>query len=163
MASIIAVTLLIRSHQTHTVTCSWIRYTLLTRKKLLLWKAHISPFLFQDGQGQSNNVLVGHPFLRQLRVHQQPCPESSYLPNAAQLCRYGYTSSSQDMGSSNNSWVSPPGGSTVWGEMASYSAGGFSMLLNQSRYIVFLYVTLSHKTSLKSQLGREIDAGCHSL
>ena len=50
-----------------------------------------------------------------------------------QLCRYGYSSSSQDMGSNNNSWVSPPGGSMVWGEMATYNSGGFGVMLNQSR------------------------------
>ena len=99
-------------------------------------KCDFETFPFQDGQGQSNNILVGHPFLRQLRVHQQPCPESRYLSNTARLCRYGYSGGSQDVGGGNDSWMSPPGGSAVWGEMAVYSAGGFGVPLNQSRYIM---------------------------
>ncbi|KAL8570217.1 hypothetical protein ACOMHN_029917 [Nucella lapillus] len=88
--------------------------------------------LMKDGQGQSNNVLIGHPFLRQVRVRPQPCPHSLYLPGSTHACRYGYSGSSQDVGGGNDSWTIPPGASAMWGEVGVYQGGGFAVWLNQS-------------------------------
>lgn len=88
-------------------------------------------FMMKAGAAQSNTVMVGHPYLRQLRILPQPCPATPYITQHA-LCRHGSNSVGDGAGQ-HYAWSGPPpGGSMVWGHQAVYDAGGFVVPLNCS-------------------------------
>ncbi|KAK7500822.1 hypothetical protein BaRGS_00008066 [Batillaria attramentaria] len=93
---------------------------------------HKPGLLMENGEAQGNNLMVGYPFLRQLRVLQQPCQAMPYISHDAP-CRYAYDDQSGYRDGSRQSWSGPPpGGSAVWGQHGSYDGGGFVVPLNYS-------------------------------
>uniref|UniRef100_A0A4W4H2S9 Polycystin-2 n=1 Tax=Electrophorus electricus TaxID=8005 RepID=A0A4W4H2S9_ELEEL len=87
------------------------------------------------------NLLLGVPRLRQVKVLNESCPVHEDLREEVYDCYSTYSPSSEDTGSfglkNGTAWVyseeSSIGGSSYWGEVASYGGGGYYQDLSSGR------------------------------